>query len=239
VPEPPTLQVCDLTAGYGGPPIIQNINFQAQAGQITAIVGPNGAGKSTLLKAVCGVIVSTGGQVRMEGHDVTALPPEQLVRRGISYVPQVANVFPSLSVRENLEMGGYVRRSGVRERIEELFGIFPDLREAATRPARTLSGGQRNMLAMARGLMVDPKVMLLDEPTAGLSPRFESAVWEHILKVRETGVAMVVVEQNTRRTLTHADHAYLLTLGQNRLEGTGRDLLEDEEVVALYVGKGT
>jgi branched-chain amino acid transport system ATP-binding protein len=170
---------------------------------------------------------------------MSGLPPEQMVRRGISYVPQVANVFPSLSVRENLEMGGYVRKSGVRERIEQMFDIFPDLRLASKRPARTLSGGQRNMLAMARGLMVDPRVMLLDEPTAGLSPRFESTVWQHILKVRDTGVAMVVVEQNTRRTLTHADHAYLLTLGQNRLDGSGRDLLEDEEVVALYVGKAS
>jgi ABC-type branched-subunit amino acid transport system ATPase component len=226
-----------LTAGYGGPPIIQNVSFQAGAGQITAIVGPNGAGKSTLLKGVCGVIPAMQGEIRIEDQNVTGLPPEQLVKRGISYVPQVANVFPSLSVTENLEMGGYLRRSGVRERIDALFTMFPDLRAAAKRPARTLSGGQRNMLAMARGLMIDPKVMLLDEPTAGLSPRFESTVWEHILKVRETGVAVVVVEQNTRRTLSHADRAYLLTLGQNRLEGSGRDLLEDEEVVALYVGK--
>ena len=170
---------------------------------------------------------------------MTGAAPEQLVKRGLSYVPQVANVFPSLSVRENLEMGGYVRKSGVHERMEELFALFPDLKAAAKRPARTLSGGQRNMLAMARGLMVDPKVMLLDEPTAGLSPRFESSVWEHILRVRETGVATVVVEQNTRRTLTHADRAYLLTLGQNRLEGSGRELLENDEVVALYVGKAS
>jgi len=237
VSSAPALQVSGLTAGYGGPPIIQDISFVAHPGQITAIVGPNGAGKSTLLKAVSGVIARSAGQVRLVGEDVSSLAPEQLVKRGISYVPQVANVFPSLSVRENLEMGGYVRRSGVRERIEELFGMFPDLRAAAKRPARTLSGGQRNMLAMARGLMVDPTVMLLDEPTAGLSPRFEAAVWEHILKVRQLGVAVVVVEQNTRRTLSHADYAYVLTLGQNRLEGSGRELLEDEEVVALYVGK--
>jgi ABC-type branched-subunit amino acid transport system ATPase component len=237
VSELATLQVSGLTAGYGGPPIIQDVTFEAKAGQITAIIGPNGAGKSTLLKAVSGVLSCSAGQVRIEGEDVTGLPPEQLVKRGISYVPQVANVFPSLTVRENLEMGGYLRRSGVRERIDELFRMFPDLREAAKRPARTLSGGQRNMLAMARGLMIDPKVMLLDEPTAGLSPRFESTVWEHVLKVRETGLAVVVVEQNTRRTLSQADYAYLLTLGQNRLEGSGRELLEDEEVVALYVGK--
>jgi ABC-type branched-subunit amino acid transport system ATPase component len=232
-----SLEVAGLTAGYGGPPIIQDINFVATAGQITAIVGPNGAGKSTLLKAVSGVVRPTSGRVLLEGRDVAGEAPEQIVRRGVSYVPQVANVFPSLSVRENLEMGGYVRRRGVKERIEALFEIFPDLRAASGRAAWALSGGQRNMLAMARGLMIDPKVMLLDEPTAGLSPRFESVVWEHILKVRDTGVATVVVEQNTRRTLTHADRAYVLTLGQNRLEGTGRELLENQEVVSLYIGR--
>jgi branched-chain amino acid transport system ATP-binding protein len=231
------LAVAGLSAGYGGPPIVQDIALRAESNRITAIVGPNGAGKSTLLKALAGVIPCSSGRVLLGGDDVTGLAPEQLVGRGLAYVPQVANVFPSLSVRENLEVGGYVRRSGLRQRIDEMFAIFPDLRLAARRPARTLSGGQRNMLAMARGLMGDPRVMLLDEPTAGLSPRFESAVWEHVLKVRDTGVAVVVVEQNTRRTLTHADRAYVLTLGQNRLEGTGQELLADEEVVALYIGR--
>jgi branched-chain amino acid transport system ATP-binding protein len=231
------LAVTGLSAGYGGPPIVQDIGLRAESNRITAIVGPNGAGKSTLLKALAGVIPCSSGRVLLGGDDVTGLAPEQLVGRGLAYVPQVANVFPSLSVRENLEVGGYVRRSGLRQRIDEMFAIFPDLRLAARRPARTLSGGQRNMLAMARGLMGDPRVMLLDEPTAGLSPRFESAVWEHVLKVRDTGVAVVVVEQNTRRTLTHADRAYVLTLGQNRLEGTGQELLADEEVVALYIGR--
>lgn len=234
----PVLEVHGLTAGYGGPPIIQDIDLRAEPGRVTAIVGPNGAGKSTLLKAIIGVIRPSGGTVALAGRDVTGHPPEQLVRYGISYVPQVANVFPSLSVRENLEMGGYVRSGSLKQRIQEMFELFPDLHAAAGRPARTLSGGQRNMLAMARGLMVDPKVMLLDEPTAGLSPRFESSVWEHILKVRDTGVGMVVVEQNTRRTLTYADRAYVLTLGRNRLEGTGDELLENDEVVSLYIGRG-
>jgi branched-chain amino acid transport system ATP-binding protein len=237
VSETVALAVTGLSAGYGGPPIVQDIGLRAESNRITAIVGPNGAGKSTLLKALAGVIPCSSGRVLLGGDDVTGLAPEQLVGRGLAYVPQVANVFPSLSVRENLEVGGYVRRTGLRQRIDEMFAIFPDLRLAARRPARTLSGGQRNMLAMARGLMGDPRVMLLDEPTAGLSPRFESAVWEHVLKVRDTGVAVVVVEQNTRRTLTHADRAYVLTLGQNRLEGTGQELLADEEVVALYIGR--
>lgn len=230
------LRVADLSAGYGGPPIVEAVNLDARRGAITALVGPNGAGKSTLLKAIAGVVRISAGQITIQGRDVTGLPPEKLVRSGLAYVPQVANVFPSLTIRENLEMGGYVRRGDVRPRIEEMFRLFPDLRAAATRPARTLSGGQRNMLALARGLMVEPAVLLIDEPTAGLAPRYESVVWDHVLAVRDTGVAVVVVEQNTRRTLGHADWAYLLTLGRIRVQGTGQDLLGNEEVVELYVG---
>jgi branched-chain amino acid transport system ATP-binding protein len=230
------LAVRGLTAGYGGPPIVQDVTIEARDGAITALIGPNGAGKSTLLKAIAGVIQASAGQVSILGDDVSGLAPEKLVRRGLAYVPQVANVFPSLSVTENLEMGGYTYRGNVRDRIEEMFNLFPDLRAAAKRPAGTLSGGQRNMLALARGLMAKPSVLLIDEPTAGLSPRYESAVWEHVLAVRDTGVAVVVVEQNTRRTLSHADQAYLLTLGQVRMEGSGQHLLEDQEVVRLYIG---
>ena len=230
------LDVTGLTAGYGGPPIVENVSIRAHRGSITAIVGPNGAGKSTLLKAIAGVISAKAGTVMIEGRDATGLPSEKLVRRGIAYVPQVANVFPQLTVQENLEMGGYSRRSGLRERAEELYQLFPDLKLAHRRHAETLSGGQRTMLAMARGLMVDPSVLLLDEPSAGLSPKFQGAVWERIEQVRATNVAVVVVEQNTRETLRHAQWAYVLVLGQNRLEGKGRDLLHNEEVVNLYVG---
>jgi branched-chain amino acid transport system ATP-binding protein len=230
------LDVAGLTAGYGGPPIVENVSVRAHRGAITAVVGPNGAGKSTLLKAIAGVIRSKAGTVTVEGKDATGLPSEKLVRRGIAYVPQVANVFPQLTVQENLEMGGYSRRSGLRERAEELYQLFPDLKLAHRRHAETLSGGQRTMLAMARGLMVDPSVLLLDEPSAGLSPKFQGAVWERIEQVRATNVAVVVVEQNTRETLRHAQWAYVLVLGQNRLEGRGRDLLHNEEVVNLYVG---
>lgn len=230
------LSVNGLSVGYGGPAIVSDVTLEARPGAITALVGPNGAGKSTLLKGIAGVLAPMSGSIRIRGDDVTGLPPEQLVRRGLAYVPQVANVFPSLSVTENLEMGAYARRGSPRARIEEMYQLFPDLRAAAKRPARTLSGGQRNMLALARGLMSDPSVLLIDEPTAGLSPRYEAAVWEHVLAVRDTGVGVLVVEQNTRRTLSHADHAYVLTLGRVRLEGSGRSLLEDEEVVALYIG---
>jgi branched-chain amino acid transport system ATP-binding protein len=230
------LEVSGLTAGYGGPPIVENVSVRALRGAITAIVGPNGAGKSTLLKAIAGVIRASAGTVMVEGRDATGLPSEKLVRRGIAYVPQVANVFPQLTVQENLEMGGYSRRHGLHERTEELYQLFPDLKLAHRRHAETLSGGQRTMLAMARGLMVDPSVLLLDEPSAGLSPKFQSAVWERIEQVRATNVAVVVVEQNTRETLRHAQWAYVLVLGKNRLDGKGRELLHNDEVVNLYVG---
>jgi branched-chain amino acid transport system ATP-binding protein len=230
------LEVAGITAGYGGPPIIEHVSIRAHRGAITAIVGPNGAGKSTLLKAIAGVISTKAGTVKVEGRDATGLPSEQLVRRGIAYVPQVANVFPQLTVQENLEMGGYSRKHGLRGRAEELYQLFPDLKLAHGRHAETLSGGQRTMLAMARGLMVDPAVLLLDEPSAGLSPKFQAAVWERIEQVRATNVAVVVVEQNTRETLRHAQWAYVLALGRNRLDGRGRDLLHNDEVVNLYVG---
>ncbi|MDX6393222.1 MAG: branched-chain amino acid transport system ATP-binding protein [Streptosporangiaceae bacterium] len=236
--DEPYLVINDLTAGYGGPPIIDGISLEARPGAITAIVGPNGAGKSTLMKAIAGVVRPSRGEIKVCGQVTTGLSADKLVRHGMAYVPQVANVFPSLTVVENLEMGAYNRKSGVRERIEELYELFPDLRPAARRPARTLSGGQRNMLAMARGLMSDPKVLLVDEPTAGMAPKFEAAVWQHIVQIRQTGVAVVVVEQNTRRTLTHADWAYVLVLGRNRLSGSPTQLLNDEEVVALYIGGG-
>src|SRR5438128_3836846 len=224
--EEPALSVQGLTAGYGGPPIIDQVSLTARLGAITAIVGPNGAGKSTLLKAIAGLIRPTAGRVFVEGSEVTGQPAERLVRRGLAYVPQVANVFPDLTIRENLEMGGYSRKAGVRERIEQLFKLFPDLKGSAHRQANTLSGGQRTMLALARGLMVDPAVLILDEPSAGLAPRFQGLIWERIEQIRSTNVAVLIVEQNTRETLRHAQWAYVLVLGQNRLEGSGQDLLE-------------
>jgi ABC-type branched-subunit amino acid transport system ATPase component len=233
------LEVDSVTAGYGGAPVISDVSLRTRAGQITAIVGPNGAGKSTLLKALVGIIRMSSGSVRLNGTDVTGVATEKLVRRGISYVPQVANVFPSLTVRENLEMGGFCRKSGVSERLGELCQLFPDLTDAMTRKAGTLSGGQRTMLAMARGLMLDPTVLVLDEPSAGLSPIFQGMLWEQIAKIAATGVSVLVVEQNTRRTLKHADWAYVLVLGKNQLDGPAHELAVDEAVVDLYVGRLT
>jgi branched-chain amino acid transport system ATP-binding protein len=231
------LQVDSLTAGYGGAPVISDVSVRTRAGQITAIVGPNGAGKSTLLKALLGIIRVSSGTVRLHGKDVTGMATEKLVRRGLSYVPQVQNIFPGLTVRENLEMGGYSRKAGVHQRQEELCELFPDLRGALRRKAGTLSGGQRTMLAMARGLMLDPSVLVLDEPSAGLSPIFQGMLWEQIMKIAGTGVSILVVEQNTRRTLKHADWAYVMVLGKNQLDGPAQELADDEAVVNLYVGR--
>jgi len=235
--EAPALEVDRLTAGYGGPPVIDAVSIVAKRGAITAIVGPNGAGKSTLLKAIAGLIRPTAGTVKVNGVDVTGQPAEKFVTKGLAYVPQVANVFSDLTIRENLDMGGYSRKSGVHERIDQLFALFPDLAASAHRKANTLSGGQRTMLALARGLMVDPAVLILDEPSAGLAPKFQGLIWERIEQIRATNVAVLVIEQNTRETLRHAQWAYVLVLGQNRLEGPGRELLEDDEVINLYVGR--
>ena len=234
---PVVLRVDKITAGYGGAPIIEEVSLNVHKGKITAIVGPNGAGKSTLLKAISGVIKSSSGSVHVLDKVSTNLSPEKLVRLKLAYVPQVANTFPDLTVRENMEMGGYTRKHGVSERIEELCELFPDIRKALRRKAGALSGGQRSMLAMARGLMLDPEVMLLDEPSAGLSPLLQSSLWEQIEKVASTGVGICVVEQNTRRSLRHAHWGYVLVLGKNRLDGPASALLHDEEVIDLYVGR--
>ena len=228
------LDVQKLSAGYGGLPIIQDVGVQAKKGEVTVIVGLNGAGKSTLLKAIAGVLTPTSGKVVLGGLDLRGKPPEDILRKGISYVPQLDNVFPSLSVRENLEMGAYILRSGVRKKIDQICDLFPDLKDALKRPARTLSGGQRHMLAVARGLMVEPQVLLLDEPTAGLAPLVEVTVWENILTIRSTGVALLVVDQNVRRALSNADWAYVMSLGRNHLSGSGSELLRSDEVGALY-----
>jgi ABC-type branched-subunit amino acid transport system ATPase component len=231
------LRADGVTAGYGGSPIISDVRLTVLAGKITAIVGPNGAGKSTLLKALSGVLKVSSGDVYVRGGKTTNIPPEKLVKRGLGYVPQVSNVFPDLTVRENLEMGGYTRRRGVPARIDELCELFPDLAKSLRRRAGMLSGGQRSMLAMARALMLEPAVLLLDEPSAGLAPLIQSALWERIEKIASTGVGICVVEQNTRRTLRHAHWGYILVLGRNRLDGPARELLNDDNVIELYVGR--
>ena len=235
--EQPVLRAEGVCAGYGGPPIIEDVSLSVYPGKITAVVGPTGAGKSTLLKTLSGVLKTSRGEVFVRGAKATNVAPEKLAKRGLGYVPQVANVFPDLTVKENLEMGGFIRRGGVSQRIDELCELFPDLGRSRRRRAAMLSGGQRRMLAMGRALMLDPAELLLDEPSAGLSPLLQGTLWEQIEKVAATGVGICVVEQNTRLTLRHAHWGYILVLGRNRLDGPAHELLHDDSVVELYVGR--
>lgn len=235
--RPAILEVEGVEGGYGHAKILNSVSLKLEVGQLVSVVGPNGAGKSTLMKAIFGLIRVTAGRVLLNGKNITNTQPEELVKLGMAYVPQNNNVFPSLSVLENLEMGAYIRRDNYRGRIEEMFTLFPDLRDSRTRPAGQLSGGQRNMLAMARALMLDTRVLLLDEPTAGLAPKVTLSVWEQIISIRDSGVAVLVVEQNTRMALERSDYGYILVTGRNRFEGPGSELIESKEVANLYLGQ--
>jgi ABC-type branched-subunit amino acid transport system ATPase component len=202
------------------------------------IIGPNGCGKSTLMKAIVGLVRVRSGSVKFQGADISAYPPERIVRTRLCYVPQSNNVFPSLSIRENLEMGAFIRRDDYQGRIEEMFHLFPDLARQPGRKAGTLSGGQRQMLAIARAMMLDPVLLLLDEPSAGLSPAMMGTVFDRIREVNQAGVALLLVEQNARDALQMSDRGYILVAGENRLEDTGKDLLSNPEVASLYLGGG-
>jgi len=212
--------------------------LRVEPGQIVAIIGPNGAGKSTLLKTVFGILRPKEGRIVFDGEEIGGLPPEVIVRKGMSYVPQVRNVFPSLTVQENLEMGAFVREDDYRGRLEEIYQVFPDLREKRHQKVGRLSGGQRQMVAMGRALMLDPKLLLLDEPSAGLAPSAVSAVFDRIMEINRRGVAILIVEQNAKEALRLSNYGYVLTMGRNALEGPGEELLRDEEVGRLYLGRG-
>lgn len=231
----PMLQADSITAGYGKVPIINDVRVYADAGSVVALLGPNGAGKSTFLKAIFGLLRQTQGRVQVDGLDVAGMPPHRIAQAGMAYVPQVNNIFASLTVRENLEMGAYTRKTGVHERIDEVLEIFPDLATARMKRAGDLSGGQRNMLALARALMLEPKVVLLDEPTAGLSPAYTAVVWKQVRRVAEMGTAVVVVEQNVDLALTHADRVYVLVAGRNRLDGTAAEV-STVDLSSLFLG---
>jgi branched-chain amino acid transport system ATP-binding protein len=231
-----TLKVEGLTVGYGGAPVVRGIDLEVAAGQINCVVGPNGAGKSTALKAIAGVLSPTSGTVTFNGTDVTRLSTDVRVARGLGYVPQVANVFATLTVMENLQIGAHAKRRGIKERIESVCLLFPALRDALGRPAGTLSGGQRSMLALSRALMGDPKLLLLDEPTAGLAPKLETQVWEHILTIQAHGIGVLIVEQNTRRALMHSHSAYVMVDGQMAAAGTAAEMLDRPDLVDMYLG---
>ena len=230
------LEVSDVVAGYGETDILHGVSIAVTEGEIVTIIGPNGCGKSTLMKAIVGLVRTKSGTVIFRGQDIASQPPEQIVRTGLCYVPQSANVFPSLSIRENLEMGGFVRSDDYRGRIKELFELFPDLAKRPTQQAGSLSGGQRQMLAIARALMLDPTLLLLDEPSAGLSPAIMALVFERIQSINRAGVSLLLVEQNAREALRMSDRGYVLAAGQNRLEDSGPALLDNPEVVRLYLG---
>ena len=232
----PVLALERVTGGYGGAEIIREVSISVGPGEIVVLVGPNGAGKSTVMNAVLGRLELAGGRVSLGGRDITGTAPERVVRQGVCYVPQTANVFPSLTVSENLEMGAYIRRDDFRPRMQEMYELFPPLAERRRTPAGYLSGGQRQMVAIAKALMVEPVILLLDEPTAGLSPRFRGDIFRVVREINARGVPVLMVEQNARQALGIADRGYVLVDGRNRLDGSGAALLADPEVGAMFLG---
>jgi ABC-type branched-subunit amino acid transport system ATPase component len=228
----------DVTAGYGGDPVIRAVSVQAEPGQVVSIVGPNGSGKSTLLKSLVGVVRISGGAVLVGDREVTNLPPEEIARAGVGYVPQVDDVFAPLTVRENLEMGGYLLASRqVGARIEHVLTVFPRLATMVSRPAGKLSGGERKMLAMGRALMLQPALVVLDEPTANLAPLIASTVLQqHVRQLAGTGASVLVVEQRARAVLEISDRTYVLGGGQLRMEGTPAQLGASPEFVESFLG---
>lgn len=233
------LSVRGLTAGYDVVPVIEGISLDVEALSVSVIIGPNGAGKSTLLKSVFSLTRISVGQIFFEGDDITGRPTSQLVPRGISAVPQSRNVFPSLTVAENLDVGTYAAAPKNRRVVEErILTLFPDLRAKLKQPAGELSGGQRQMVAIGRALMSEPRLLLLDEPTAGLSPAYLEKIFDLILDVRKTGVTILMVEQNAKQALRIADHAHVLVNGKNAISGTGAELLANDEVRRSFLGGG-
>lgn len=230
------LSVEGVTAGYEQMEILHDVSIEVRPGEIVTLIGPNGAGKSTLMKTVFGLLKPRRGSIRLEGRDITGLAPSALVSRGLAYVPQVDNVFPSLTVEENLEMGAVVRRDDFRGRLEDVLGLFPNLVPKRRLKVGGLSGGERQMVAMGRALMLDPCLLLLDEPSAGLAPVLVDTVFEKIEALNRNGLAILLVEQSAREALRRSHRGYVLAGGQVRLEGPGPALLEDAEVARLYLG---
>ena len=226
-----------MTAGYGdGPDIISSCSITANRGEIVAILGPNGAGKSTAMKAMLGLLKLKSGSVTLNGEDISKINPQDRVKKGISFVPQTRNVFAELTVRENLEIGGFLTEGSLENKIESIYSLFPILSEKKSQVVGQLSGGQRQQVALGRDLMSDPSVLMLDEPTAGVSPIVMDELFEHIIKVKKTNVAVIMVEQNAKQALSISDRGYVLVTGQNKFEGSGNDLLEDPEVRRSFLG---
>ena len=225
-----------MTGGYGGPDIITSCTVNVDRGEIVAILGPNGAGKSTAMKAMLGLLNLKSGKVFIDGKDISKLTPQDRVKEGIAFVPQTRNVFTGLSVQENLEMGAYLREERFEEIIDEIYELFPILKERKSQLVGELSGGQRQQVALGRALMIKPSVLMLDEPTAGVSPIVMDELFDHILKVKKTNVAIIMVEQNAKQALSIADRGYVLVTGENKFSGTGKELLNDPEVRRSFLG---
>jgi ABC-type branched-subunit amino acid transport system ATPase component len=231
------LEVKEVTAGYSAAiDILHEVSIRVKSGDIVSIIGPNGAGKSTLLKAIFGILKPKNGTIALKEDDITGLKPDKVARKGISYVPQVNNVFPSMTIQENLDMGAFIRSDDFSHRMEEIYELFPVLGERRKQKAGQLSGGQRQMVAMGRALMLDPQLLLLDEPSAGLAPNLVDMIFEKIKEINATGVAIAIVEQNAKEALKMADQGYVLAMGKNVLNDTGEALLASEEVGRLYLG---
>jgi branched-chain amino acid transport system ATP-binding protein len=230
------LELATVLAGYGETEILHGIDLHVDQGEIVVVIGPNGAGKSTAMKAVFGLLNITAGEIRLAGEKITNTPPQQVVTKGVAYVPQSANVFVSLTVEENLEMGAYISRGNPAARIEEIFEMFPPLREKRRQAAGLLSGGQRQMVAMGKALMLHPKILLLDEPTAGLSPNYRAEIFQIVQDINAAGATILMVEQNAKQALKVAHRGYVLVDGENRHTGTGQALIDDEEVARMFLG---
>ena len=226
----------NLTAGYGGVDIIKNITLEVKEGEIVVIVGPNGAGKSTAMKALLGMLKLSGGSVNFSENEITTMLPQDRVNLGLAFVPQNNNVFTGMSVQENLEMGGYIRSDDIYDTIEDIYNLFPILREKRNQNAGELSGGQRQQVAFGRALMTKPKILMLDEPTAGVSPIVMNELFTRIIEVGKTGVGILMVEQNAKQALNIADRGYVLVNGINSREGSGQDLLNNPEVRKSFLG---
>ena len=226
-----------MTGGYGdGPDIISSCSINVDRGEIVAILGPNGAGKSTAMKAMLGSLKLKSGAVKIDGKDISKMSPQDRVKSGISFVPQNKNVFSELTVRENLEVGAFLRKDNINEVIEKIYQLFPILKEKSSQIVGQLSGGQRQQVALGRALMINPSVLMLDEPTAGVSPIVMDELFEHIVKVKKTNVAIIMVEQNAKQALSISDRGYVLVTGENKFEGSGNELLNDPEVRRSFLG---
>lgn len=230
------LSATQMTGGYGGADIIEDCEITVEKGEIAVVVGPNGAGKSTAMKAVFGMLQLRKGSVILDGRDITHMAPQDRVRIGMGFVPQNRNVFVSLTVQENLEMGAFIREDDIGEAMEQVFALFPALREKRHQPAGELSGGQRQQVAVGRALMTQPKLLMLDEPTAGVSPIVMDDLFDRILEIARTGIAILMVEQNARQALEIADHGFVMVQGQNRFTDTGKALLANPEVRRSFLG---